>query len=62
MMGDSHCGRGQAGFLVLVLWEHPVDRGWGHKESDRTEHLSTHSPLGLTVTCGAQFYVHVARL
>ena len=39
-----------------------MDRGWGHKEPDRTEHLSTHSPLGLTATCGAQFYVHVARL
>ena len=39
-----------------------MDRGWGHKESDRTEHLSTHSPLGVTATCGAQFYVHVARL
>ena len=61
-VGDSHCGGAQGGCLVLVLWEHPMDRGWGHKESDRTEHLSTRRPLGLTATCGGQFYAHVARL
>lgn len=61
-MGDSHCGGAQGGFLVLVLWEHPMDRGWGHKQLDRTEHLSTQRPLGLTATYGGQFYVQVARL
>ena len=47
-LGRSH-GRGRGNLFSILAWRIPMDRGarqataWGHKQSDMTEQLSTHT-------------------
>ena len=52
-------GEGDGNPLQYSCWENPMDRGawwtiygpWGHKESDTTEQLSTHTAYPLASNC-----------